>query len=208
LQAKRILGYGVVIAAASLLLWEVFKAASPNRSLGAPERDAATPATTSGIFTPAHRTFGDAWRDFFYRRPEPVQPITYTHQVHLVKVGMQCTFCHVGVDTGPDARIPGVQVCMTCHQAVATDNPEIKKVAAFQARGEEIPWQRVYGFSPYAHVRFNHAPHIRASVDCKVCHGDMTQVTVARRSVDMTMGFCIDCHKSKGASIDCTTCHF
>jgi cytochrome c7-like protein len=204
----RILASAVAVAAVGAVLWGVLLALSPRKSMGALDTNPGAAATPSEVFTPAHRTFADAWRDFFNRRPEPVQPIAYTHQVHLVKVGMQCTFCHVGVDTGPDARIPGVQVCMTCHQAVATDNPEIKKVAAYLARGEEIPWQRVYGFSPYAHVKFNHAPHIRASVDCKVCHGDMTQVTVARRSVDMTMGFCIDCHKSKGASIDCTTCHF
>lgn len=198
----------MVAAASGILLWGIFDFVPPRKSLGAFEAGSASAGSTPGVFTPAHRTLLDAWRDFFDRRPEPVQPIAYTHQVHLVKVGMQCTFCHVGVDTGPDARIPGVQICMTCHQAVATDKPEIKKVAAYLARGEEIPWQRVYGFSPYAHVKFNHAPHIRASVDCKVCHGDMTQVTVARRSVDMTMGFCIDCHKARGASVDCTTCHF
>jgi len=208
LQTKRILGYGVAVIAASVLVWGRFKAASPSYSLGAPEQDAVSPGASSRVYTPAHRTFGDAWRDFFNRRGEAVQPIAYTHQVHLVKIGMQCVLCHVGVDSGPDARIPGAQVCMTCHQAVATDNPEIKKVASYLQRGEEIPWQRVYGFSPFAHVKFNHAPHVRAGVDCKACHGDMTQVTVARRSVDMTMGFCVDCHKLKGASIDCTTCHF
>ncbi len=92
----------------------------------------------------------------------PVQPIAYTHTVHLAK-GLQCTFCHVGVDQGPEARIPGVTVCMTCHQVIATDRPEIKKIAAYQARGEDIPWVRVYNYSESAHVRFNHAPHIRAA---------------------------------------------
>ncbi len=198
----------MILAAGCALLWGGFRAAFPNHSLGAAAQGATNPGASSEVFTPAHRTFGDAWRDFFNQRPEPVQPIAYTHHVHLVKVGMQCTFCHVGVDTGPDARIPGVQVCMTCHQAVATDRPEIKKVAAYLARGEEIPWQRVYGFSPLSHVKFNHAPHVRAGVDCKICHGDMTQVTVARRSVNLTMGFCLDCHRAKGVSMDCTVCHF
>ena len=41
-----------------------------------------------------------------------------------------------------------------------------------RTRAIEIPWQRVYGFTREAHVRFNHAPHIRASVDCSTCHGD------------------------------------
>jgi hypothetical protein len=159
------------------------------------------------VFTPAHSTLWDAIRDFFNRRPEPVQPIAYTHKVHLAN-NIQCTDCHTSVESGPVAGIPGVQLCMTCHQAVATEKPEIRKLAAYQARGEDIPWQRVYDYSPSAHVKFNHAPHVRAGVECKTCHGDMTQQTVAVRAVNLTMGFCLDCHKQKKASIDCITCHF
>jgi hypothetical protein len=104
-------------------------------------------AQTSPIFTTAHRTVGDAVREFFGTRTKPVQPIAYTHKVHLAN-GMQCTDCHVGVDQGPDARIPSVNFCMTCHQVIATDKPEIKKLAAYRARGEDIPWQRVTDLSP------------------------------------------------------------
>ena len=43
---------------------------------------------------------------------------------------------------------------------------------------------------------------------CAMCHGDLTQMTVAERVVDHTMGFCIDCHKQRGASNDCLTCHY
>ncbi len=149
----------------------------------------------------------DAIRDFFGVRPAPEQPIAYTHKVHLAN-GMECTNCHVNVDKGATASIPNIKFCMTCHQVIATDKPEIKKMAAYLARGEDIPWQRVYDYSPTAHVNFNHAPHIRAGEDCKTCHGDMRQATVAVRTVNMTMGFCIDCHKLKRASVDCTTCHF
>jgi hypothetical protein len=166
---------------------------------------AAEPEST--VFTPAHVTAMDAVREFFGYRAKPVQPIAYTHKVHLAN-GLVCTNCHVGVDQGPDARIPSVNFCMTCHQVIATDKPEIKKLAAYQARGEDIPWQRVYGFQPSAHVKFNHAPHIRAGVDCATCHGDMTKATVAERTVNHTMGFCITCHQQQKAPVDCVTCHF
>ena len=39
-------------------------------------------------------------------------------------------------------------------------------------------------------------------------HGDLTRQMVAERSVDLTMGFCVNCHKAKRAPDDCTTCHF
>jgi hypothetical protein len=97
---------------------------------------------------------------------------------------------------------------MTCHIAIATDKPEVKKIADFQAKGQDIPWERVYGFAQSAHVKFNHAPHIRAGVDCATCHGDMTKETVAQRAVNHTMGFCITCHEQRKVSIDCVTCHF
>jgi cytochrome c7-like protein len=161
----------------------------------------------SPVFTPAHRTALEALREFFNRRPAPVQPIAYTHKAHLAH-GMQCTDCHTGVDEGPDARIPGVSLCMTCHQVIATDKPEIKKLAAYAVRGEDIPWQRVYNFEPSAHLKFNHAPHIRAGIACAKCHGDMTQQTVAVRAVDLNMGYCLRCHKEQNASIDCVTCHY
>src|SRR5712692_4540092 len=156
------------------------------------ERGATQPqADTSPVFTPAHRTALDAVREFLGRHRVPVQPIAYTHKVHLAN-GMECINCHTGVDTGPDAQLPSVKLCMMCHQAIATDKPEIKKLAAYFERGEDISWQRVYDYPPSAHVKFNHAPHIRAGVNCKTCHDDMTRQTVAVRMVDMNMGFCLD----------------
>ncbi|HKV05042.1 MAG TPA: cytochrome c3 family protein [Candidatus Acidoferrales bacterium] len=198
-QLRVALVFAVIVLAGFLL----------ERALSARSQDEAPQpaAQTSPIFTPSHKTVYDAVREFFGARSKPVQPIAYTHKVHLAN-GLQCTDCHVGVDQGPDARIPSVNFCMTCHQVIATDKPEIKKLAAYRARGEDIPWQRVYGFEPSAHVKFNHAPHIRAGVDCAKCHGDMRTLTVAERKVDHTMGFCIECHRENHASVDCVTCHF
>ena len=190
---------GVVVLGGALLI----------RSMPAQDSTASAQpsAQSSPVFTLEHRSVTDAVREFFGTRTKPVQPIAYTHKVHLAN-GMQRTDCHVGVGQVPDARIPSVNFCMTCHQVIATDKPEIKKLAAYKARGEDIPWQRVYGFEPSATVKFNHAPHIRAGVDRSTCHGDMHTQTVAERKVDHTMGFCVQCHKQNNAPIDCVTCHF
>jgi formamidopyrimidine-DNA glycosylase len=149
----------------------------------------------------------EAIKEFFDYRTTPQQPIAFTHKVHLAK-GLECAGCHQGVEQGPNAGLPSVKLCMTCHLVIATDRPEIKKVAAYLARGEEIPWQRVYGYYPSAHVRFNHAPHVRRGVACATCHGDMTRQTVATRVIDLDMGYCLNCHKQRNASVDCVTCHF
>jgi hypothetical protein len=180
-----------------------FRLDSPIQALS----HASPPATNNDIFTPAHRTVSSAVVEYLGWRKTPVQPIAFAHQVHLQR-GLRCVNCHAGVDRGPDAKIPSVNLCMTCHQTIATNTPEVQKIKSYRDRGEDVPWQRVYGFEPSAHVKFNHAPHIRAAVDCAICHGNMATQTLATRQVDHTMGFCMDCHRHKSASTDCVTCHY
>jgi hypothetical protein len=177
-----------------------------DRSSGA--APALLPGQRADVFTPAHDTFGSAVNDFFGRRPVPEQPLEFPHDVHI-KRGMTCTqACHAGVTRGPVAGLPGVRTCMTCHRTFAREAPRIVQITKLQAQGLDLEWQRVYGYARSAHVRFNHAPHIRAKVDCTTCHGDVAQQTVAQRNVDLTMGFCVTCHQENKASIDCQTCHF
>ncbi len=158
------------------------------------------------IFTPAHQSLSDAIRDFFGVRPSPVQPIAFSHKAHLAEK-IPCDMCHTGVAEGPQAGLPDIRICMSCHQMIAANLPGVQKVAAYARRGEDIPWQRVYGFSQSAHLKFNHAPHVRAGVGCARCHGDLTRQTVAVRAVPHTMGFCLDCHRAKNAPTECLTCH-
>jgi cytochrome c7-like protein/class III cytochrome C family protein len=135
------------------------------------------------------------------------QPIAYSHKQHIA-LGLACLDCHSTADTSAAATIPSVQKCMLCHAKVAVDKPEIQKVSTFAKSRREIPWQRVYGFSTEASVRFQHAPHVRAGVQCSTCHGDMTQATTAQPLVKHNMGTCLSCHRKNKASEDCITCHF
>ena len=135
------------------------------------------------------------------------QPIAYSHKIHTDR-GLQCLDCHSGADTGERATIPSVAKCMLCHAKIATDKPEIKKIAQYATAKREIPWARVYGFDPSAFVKFQHAPHIRANVPCARCHGDMTQAATAQPLVKHTMGTCLSCHRQNHASEDCATCHY
>jgi hypothetical protein len=173
-----------------------------------PTADRRASATTSPVFIVARPTLGHAVRDFFGIRPEPVQPIEFPHKTHIAK-GLTCTdYCHDSVAKGPIAGIPSVKTCMVCHAAIATDRPAIKQIAEYEDKRIDLPWQRVYGYPNQSHVRFNHAPHIRANVACSTCHGNVEQQTVARRNVDLSMGFCIACHAERRVSNDCLTCHF
>src|ERR1700739_4551706 len=186
--------------------WLIIKALPAGTPWGSV--DAAQESQPQGTFSPAHSSVRAAISEFLNRHPaQPAQPIAFPHKVHLAR-GLQCQVCHTGVSQGPDAAIPSVKFCMSCHLVIAKDRPEIKKMAAYQARGEDISWVRVYNYSASAHVKFNHAPHIRASVACSTCHGDLLQQTTAVRAVDLNMGFCLKCHTQRNVTIDCTTCHY
>lgn len=165
-------------------------------------------ATSSAVFTPARPTLSAAVRDFFGVRPAAVQPFPFPHNTHVAKK-LKCTdYCHESVDKSSIAGIPSVKTCMNCHESIAADKPLIKVVADYQKRGVDIAWQRVYGYTREAHVRFNHAPHIRSKVECATCHGNIGAQSVAERNVDLKMGFCVECHKTRGAPNECITCHY
>src|SRR5262245_2399479 len=92
----------ITVITASGLAWVSLRGQSNN---------ASRPVLTATVFSPAHPTVGSSLREFFNIRPTPVQPIAYTHTVHVLKEQgprLDCNFCHVGVDKGPVASIPGV----------------------------------------------------------------------------------------------------
>jgi hypothetical protein len=165
------------------------------------------PGQSTGIFTTKRPTWAATMDDYLNRRPVYEQPLDFPHNTHVGK-GVACVMCHEGVETGPVAGIPGLRTCMICHDAIATDRPRIQQMAAMRDKGLDLPWQRVYGFAREDHVRFNHAPHIRAKVECSTCHGNVAEGTVAQREVEHTMGFCVNCHNERKASVDCLVCHF
>ena len=166
------------------------------------------PGQSVEVFTTARPTFAAALNDFLDRRPAPVQPIEFPHVVHVGKQ-IACTeYCHESVTTGPVAGLPSVRTCMVCHNTIATNRPRIQKITQMREQGIDLSWQRVYGYPAPSHVKFNHAPHIRKEIACETCHGPIGQQTVAQRTVDLTMGFCVNCHKERQAPLDCLTCHF
>jgi len=179
------------------------------RNVPAPAVPQLLPGQTADVFTTARPTFAAAVNDFLGRHPVVVeQPFEFPHIIHAGRE-IACTeYCHESVTTGPVAGLPSVRTCMICHNAIATDRPRIKQITAMREKGVDLAWQRVYGYTPEAHVKFNHAPHIRAKVECSTCHGNIGQQTVAQRNVDLNMGFCVTCHRENKAPTDCLTCHF
>lgn len=140
----------------------------------------------------------------------PEQPIAFSHVTHVQKNKIECQFCHWSVDKSPFANIPEVETCMGCHKLVAgtteEQKAEIKKLQDFASKNQPIPWVKVHVMPD--HVKFNHKRHVKAGVSCQSCHGQIPEMEKVERVSSMKMGWCIDCHRQQGSSIDCNVCHY
>lgn len=139
-------------------------------------------------------------------RPAPQQPIAYSHKTHAGTLKLECQKCHPIPGDGDFATIPATATCMACHKTVKKESPEIAKLAAADAKGAPIEWARVYKIPDY--VSFNHRKHLAAEgVSCETCHGPVKEREVMRREKDISMAACMECHRAKNASVNCTLCH-
>jgi hypothetical protein len=126
----------------------------------------------------------------------PVQPVPYSHALHVGELGIDCRYCHVSVETSPVANIPPTQTCMNCHTLVARDSPLLEPIRDSLATQRPMRWVRVHDLADY--VFFNHAMHIRAGVGCVSCHGRIDQMEVVTQAEPLSMGWCLDCHRNPG----------
>ena len=102
--------------------------------------------------------------DRFVRGYEPVQPISFSHQLHPGTLRIPCIYCHTGVLTSRLAGIPPVEKCMNCHKVTKTDKPEIKMLTARYDSNESLQWKRIHSLPD--HVYFDHRPHVYAGILC------------------------------------------
>jgi mono/diheme cytochrome c family protein len=162
---------------------------------------------------------------------QPSQPIAFPHAQHAGINGIDCKYCHNTVTKSKSASIPSVNVCMNCHKQIDGEGKpwagQIKKIYAaagwdkagmkYTGKTKPIVWNKVHVLPE--HVYFNHSQHVVVGgLDCKQCHGDMTQMTetamvqpveelnkiegnIKLTRKTLTMGWCIECHGKKDVAI-------
>jgi hypothetical protein len=137
--------------------------------------------------------------------PAKPQPIPFSHKLHT-QFFKECQDCHQISSDGWTMSYPPEEKCMTCHATVATDSPAIKKLAEYAAQKKPVPWVQIYRAPDF--VYFSHRKHVqKAKLDCENCHGPVRERDVIVREKPISMAACIACHKEKGASTNCRTCH-
>ena len=48
----------------------------------------------------------------------PMQPIKYSHALHVGENGIDCQYCHTGASEGKHSNIPSPNMCMNCHKMI------------------------------------------------------------------------------------------
>jgi mono/diheme cytochrome c family protein len=151
---------------------------------------------------------------------QPEQPIFYSHKVHAGKNQISCLYCHGGAWESKHASVPSLNVCMNCHLAINSyageklfreDGKEVDGTAEIQKLysytgydpnsgkytqpGKPIEWIKIHNLPD--HVFFSHAQHVRAGkVQCQTCHGPITEMNEVRQYAELSMGWCINCHRT------------
>jgi len=131
------------------------------------------------------------------------QPLAFNHAAHDA---VTCAVCHDGVAGRQRAGLPSADVCLRCHATAPA------AVAAGEwgrlVSGDAPLWNRVTTVP--GHVMFSHRRHVAiAGLACESCHRDIGRSTTPprRAPVRLDMDACIGCHRTEGASEDCTGCH-
>jgi hypothetical protein len=137
----------------------------------------------------------------------PDQPIDFSHRTHIRSADqLECELCHSAARRSSFAEVAPIERCMGCHRYVLTRHPEVAKLQRAWESGKTIEWVKVYTLPRF--VRFNHEAHALGGVTCDVCHGDVGSMNRITRVSDLSMRWCVTCHRDRRASIDCLTCHY
>jgi cytochrome c551/c552 len=157
---------------------------------------------------------------------EPRQPIFFSHKVHPGVNQINCQYCHIGVYQGKQATIPSVNICMNCHMAIneykgdklydaegneVNGTAEIQKLYKYAgyepgkpwdaSKAKPIEWVRIHNLPD--HVYFNHSQHVNVGrVQCQTCHGEVTSYNEMFQFAPLSMGWCLNCHRTTKVQFD------
>ena len=72
-----------------------------------------------------------------------VQKPPFSHAHHVGGLGIDCRYCHTGVETSSFAGIPPTKTCMNCHSQIWTNAPMLEPVRESFRTGKSMQWTRV-----------------------------------------------------------------
>jgi hypothetical protein len=156
--------------------------------------------------------FSPWYTDVGYR---PVQPVPYSHKLHVGELGLDCRYCHASVETSTVANVPPTQTCMNCHHVVKKDSGALAPIRDSAASGRPMRWIRVHKLPDFAY--FAHNAHVAAGIGCLDCHRNpgpnrrpVSEVTNMKWTPPRDTGKLVaqlDRERKVNPPTDCSGCH-
>ena len=122
------------------------------------------------------------------------QPIPFSHAHHVGSMGIDCRYCHTGVENSQHAMVPPTKTCMNCHSQIWINSPTLEPVRESYRTNESIRWTKVNDLPDY--VYFNHSIHVKKGVGCETCHGRVDTMPLMYQQASLQMRWCLDCHRN------------
>lgn len=125
---------------------------------------------------------------------QPVQPVPFSHAIHADQLGLDCRYCHDGVESSWYSNVPASSVCMNCHNQILSESPKLEPVRSSYENDEPLNWVQIHRLSGY--VYFNHSVHVNRGVSCVHCHGEAHKMDEIKHAKPFSMLFCLECHRN------------
>jgi Cytochrome c7 and related cytochrome c len=122
-----------------------------------------------------------------------LQPVPFSHEHHVGKLGFDCRYCHTSVEQSSFAGIPPTKTCMNCHSQIWVGSTMLEPVRESYRTGRSIEWRRVHNLPQF--VYFDHSIHVNKGIGCVSCHGRVDQMPLMRQVESLQMQWCLDCHR-------------
>ncbi len=121
------------------------------------------------------------------------QPVQFSHRHHAGELGIDCRYCHTGVERGPVAGIPATATCMNCHTQIWRESDFLAPVRQSYASDGSIRWIKVHDLPDF--VYFDHSVHVTKGIGCVSCHGRIDRMNQVWQASSLQMEWCLECHR-------------
>jgi hypothetical protein len=122
------------------------------------------------------------------------QPVQFSHKHHVGDDGIDCRYCHTGVENSAYAGIPPTKTCMNCHSVLFNNVGYLEPVRESYRTEQSIQWVKVHRLADY--VYFNHSIHINKGIGCSSCHGSVNEMALVYQASPLNMEWCLECHRN------------
>lgn len=136
------------------------------------------------------------------RADETNKFLKFSHQKHVVDVGMECETCHKEITENEklgDRLIPDHTACQSCHEEELSRKCTM---CHYSDKPERI------AVTPVRDLIVDHKKHISdRKVKCLECHVGVDKAGLATDLGGPKMNSCTTCHNGQSATNQCENCH-